>query len=145
MNQPPFTPRKIPGTHFCYRLSRLQGHSVAGRIMSTEKSNDFIGNRSHNLPACSIVPQATMLPHAPCADGNRNIILLNYNITWRFNTGSRNLPTLDRIWLLTVRMFKYLSFWLKGKMKPAGISEIKKGNIWKAKLMRLQPTVRTTP
>jgi hypothetical protein len=23
---------KIPGTHFCYRLSRPQGHSAAGRI-----------------------------------------------------------------------------------------------------------------
>jgi hypothetical protein len=25
-------PRKIPGTHFCYRLSQPQGHSAAGRI-----------------------------------------------------------------------------------------------------------------
>jgi hypothetical protein len=24
--QPPFIPRKIPGTHFCYGLSRPQGH-----------------------------------------------------------------------------------------------------------------------
>jgi hypothetical protein len=30
-------PRKIPGTHFCYRLSRPQGHSAAGRIKSIEK------------------------------------------------------------------------------------------------------------
>jgi hypothetical protein len=30
--RPPFTARKIPGTHFCYRLSRPQGHSVAGRV-----------------------------------------------------------------------------------------------------------------
>jgi hypothetical protein len=42
--QPPFTPRKIPGTHFCQRLSRPQGHNAAGRITSIEKSNDFIGN-----------------------------------------------------------------------------------------------------
>jgi hypothetical protein len=27
-----YLPEKIPGTHFCYRLSRPQGHSVAGRI-----------------------------------------------------------------------------------------------------------------
>jgi hypothetical protein len=27
-----FTPRKFPGTHFCWRLSRPQGHSAAGRI-----------------------------------------------------------------------------------------------------------------
>jgi hypothetical protein len=30
--RPLFTPKKIPGTHFCYRLSRPQGHSAAGRI-----------------------------------------------------------------------------------------------------------------
>jgi hypothetical protein len=28
---PPFTPRKIAGTHFCRRLSRPQGHRAAGR------------------------------------------------------------------------------------------------------------------
>jgi hypothetical protein len=30
----PFTTRKIPGTHFCQRLSRPQDHSAAGRIRS---------------------------------------------------------------------------------------------------------------
>jgi hypothetical protein len=29
---PPFIPRKIPGTHFCRRLSQPQGHRAAGRI-----------------------------------------------------------------------------------------------------------------
>jgi hypothetical protein len=35
-----FTPRKIPGTHFCYRLSRPQGHSAVGRkpVILTEFS-----------------------------------------------------------------------------------------------------------
>jgi hypothetical protein len=60
----PLPPRMIPGTHFCYRLSRPQGHSAAGRIRSIEKSND-IGNRTRDLPACSIVPQPTALPRAP--------------------------------------------------------------------------------
>jgi hypothetical protein len=27
-----FLPRKIPGTHFCYRLSQTHGHSAAGRV-----------------------------------------------------------------------------------------------------------------
>jgi hypothetical protein len=57
----PFTPRKISRTHFCNRLSQPQGHSVAGR-MSTDRSNDLIGNRTHNLLACSIVPRPTTLP-----------------------------------------------------------------------------------
>jgi hypothetical protein len=30
--RPPFIPTKIPGTHFCYRLSRPQGHSANGMI-----------------------------------------------------------------------------------------------------------------
>jgi hypothetical protein len=30
--RPPFTPRNIPGTHFCQRLSRPQDHSAAGMI-----------------------------------------------------------------------------------------------------------------
>jgi len=34
MQKPPLPPGNIPGTHFCYRLSRPQGHSAAGRIMS---------------------------------------------------------------------------------------------------------------
>ena len=51
----------IPGTHFSWRLSRLQSHSAAGRFMSMENSNDTIGNRTRDLPTCSAVPQ----PPAP--------------------------------------------------------------------------------
>jgi hypothetical protein len=58
------TLRMTPGTHFCWRLSRLQGHSAAGRIRSIEKSNDHIGNRTRYLPACRIVPQPTTLPRS---------------------------------------------------------------------------------
>jgi hypothetical protein len=38
---------------------------VVGSIKSIEKSNDLMGNRTYNLPACTIVPQPTMLLHAP--------------------------------------------------------------------------------
>ena len=65
-------PRNLPGTHFCYRLSRPQGHSVAGRIMSMKNSSDTIANRTRDLPICSAVPQTTALPHVPfyaCALG----------------------------------------------------------------------------
>jgi ssDNA-binding Zn-finger/Zn-ribbon topoisomerase 1 len=41
------------------RPSRLQDHSAAGRIRSTEKSNDLIGNQTRNFPACNTVPQCT--------------------------------------------------------------------------------------
>jgi hypothetical protein len=59
----PFTPRKIPGAHVCQRLSRLQGHSAAGRVVSIEKKI-IIRNRTLDLPACSLMPQPTTLPHA---------------------------------------------------------------------------------
>jgi hypothetical protein len=36
-------PRKIPGTHFCYRLSRPHGHYAAGRISSIENSMNSLG------------------------------------------------------------------------------------------------------
>lgn len=58
------SPRKISDTHFCQRLSVPQSHSAAGRIGSIENSNN-IRNRTHNLPACSIMPPPTTLPCAP--------------------------------------------------------------------------------
>jgi hypothetical protein len=65
----PFTPRKVHGTHFCWRISRPQGHNAAGSIRSIEKSSDLIGNRTRDLPACSIVQQPTTLPRAPVSPG----------------------------------------------------------------------------
>ena len=32
-HRPPLPPGNAPGTHFCYRLSRHQGHSAIGRIL----------------------------------------------------------------------------------------------------------------
>jgi hypothetical protein len=57
MHQPPLPPGNILGTHFCERLSRPQGHSAAGRIMSMIKSSVTIGNWTCDLPVCSAVPQ----------------------------------------------------------------------------------------
>jgi len=45
-----YPPRNIPDAHFCQRLSRPQGHSVAGRIKSMKNSNDSIVNRNRDLP-----------------------------------------------------------------------------------------------
>jgi hypothetical protein len=47
-----FTPGKIPGTHFYFRLSRPQGLIAAGiELNSIEKSSDLIRNRTRDLPA----------------------------------------------------------------------------------------------
>jgi len=58
-------PGNIPGTHFCLRLSRPQYHSGARRIMSMKISNDTMGNRTRDIPACSALPQPTAPPRAP--------------------------------------------------------------------------------
>ena len=44
----------IHGTLFCWRLSRPQCHSAAGRIMSINNSNDNIGNRTRALPLVAL-------------------------------------------------------------------------------------------
>jgi hypothetical protein len=43
-----YPPGKTPGTHFCCRLSRPQGHSATGRITSVKNPNDRIGNRTRS-------------------------------------------------------------------------------------------------
>ena len=45
-HRPPLPPGNKPGTHFCSRLSRPQGHSATGRIMLLKNSNDNSGNRT---------------------------------------------------------------------------------------------------
>jgi hypothetical protein len=44
-----YPPGKIPGTHFCYRLSQPRVHSADGRIMSMKNSNDPIWNRIYSI------------------------------------------------------------------------------------------------
>ena len=56
-----YPPGNIPGTRFCYKLSRPQGHSAARRIVSMENCNDTIGNRTRDLLACNAVPQQTVI------------------------------------------------------------------------------------
>jgi len=56
-----FTPRNILDTHFCYRLSRPQGHSATRRVKSTINPNYPIGNRTRNLLACTAVIMASLL------------------------------------------------------------------------------------
>ena len=48
-HRPHLPPGNSPGTHFCQRLSRPQGHSAIGRIMSMKNSNHTIWNRTSDL------------------------------------------------------------------------------------------------
>ena len=68
----------IPSTHFCYRLSRLQAHSEAGRITAMQNSNDKIGKGIRPLTARSAVPQTTAPPRAPYVHTlSSNILRIN--------------------------------------------------------------------
>ena len=42
-HRPPLPPGNTPGTHFCLRLSRPQGHSAIGRIMSMKNPMTLAG------------------------------------------------------------------------------------------------------
>ena len=55
-HRPHLPPGNSPGTHFCLRLSRPQGHSAIGRIMSMKNSKDTIWNRASDLQICSTAP-----------------------------------------------------------------------------------------
>jgi hypothetical protein len=52
----PLPPGNAPGTHFCWRLSRSQGRSAIGSIMSMKNSNVAIWYRTSDLTICSTVP-----------------------------------------------------------------------------------------
>jgi hypothetical protein len=62
-HRPPLPHRNIPGTHFCWRMSRYQGHSAAGSITS------ILMTPSGIEPATSscIAPTAPIYTHPPAA------------------------------------------------------------------------------
>jgi hypothetical protein len=68
-------PENITGTHFCW--------NAVGRIMSKKNSNDIIGNRTRDLPACSTVPQTNAHPRASVARGG-NVKSRENNIYYGF-------------------------------------------------------------
>jgi hypothetical protein len=64
-HRPPLPPGNAPGTHFCQRLSRPQGHSAIGKIMSMKNSNDTIWNQTSDIRfvAQYLNHCATAVPH----------------------------------------------------------------------------------
>jgi hypothetical protein len=56
MHRAHLPPGNTPGTHFCYRLSQPQGHSVI-RSYVDEKFHDTILERTSDLLICSAVPK----------------------------------------------------------------------------------------
>jgi hypothetical protein len=58
-------PGRSSGSHICLGQSKLQGHRMARRIMSSGKSSDLIWNSTKELAAYSIMSQPTTLLRAP--------------------------------------------------------------------------------
>jgi len=70
----PLSLGNIPGTHFCWRLSRPYGYSAVRRIMPMKNSNVTVGNRTRDLPACSLNQSRHRVPHH-FKDAQQNIAL----------------------------------------------------------------------
>ena len=54
--RPPLSSKRDHVTHFCRRLSPLQGGSAARRIISIKNSSDTIGKGTNDFPLCFAVP-----------------------------------------------------------------------------------------
>jgi hypothetical protein len=97
-------------THLCHRLSRPQGHSAAGSIVSMKNSNDSIGNRTGDLPVCSAVPQSNAPP--------RTVFHLNrslYDLTHRWSlpvTNQRRVWAVAEFTRLSVLTASNQRYWL---------------------------------
>jgi len=77
---PPLPPGNIPDTHLCLRLSRPQGHSAIGRIMSMKNSHGTIWTRASDIPICSTAP----LPLCYCGPHRDNVPYLITKIVGLF-------------------------------------------------------------
>ena len=58
-HRPPLPPGHVPGTHFCYRLSRSQSHSAIGKTMSMENSNDSSWDRTSLVTVTYVIMHNT--------------------------------------------------------------------------------------
>ena len=68
--------------YFCQSLSRHQGHSAAGRIMSMKIPSKSIGNLTRALQACRSVSQTTAPPSATKKHGvksKKNLVFGSQN------------------------------------------------------------------
>jgi len=98
-HQPPLPPRKYSWYSFLLEADWPQGHSEAGRIISMKNSNDTIGNRTLNLPACSAVSQPTV-PLCATHMCMVNFIHSMLMLEWAGVTSAGRVPFICREYLL---------------------------------------------
>jgi len=75
MHRPPLPPRNIPGTHFCYWLSRSQSHSAGGRILCQCK----IPMTPSGIEPATFRPQPTAPPRTPEIS---SVLYKNFTTFW---------------------------------------------------------------
>jgi hypothetical protein len=61
---PPPPPQEDSWYSFLLEAESTEGHSAAAKIRPIKKSNDLIGNRTRDLPACNTVSQPSTLLRA---------------------------------------------------------------------------------
>jgi hypothetical protein len=66
--------------------------------MSTKNSNDTIGNRTRDLPACRAVPQQTAPLRAPSVMDMKEKYRLGDKRTWCYNIKATVKETDFRVW-----------------------------------------------
>jgi hypothetical protein len=123
-HRPSLPSGNTPGTHFCLRLSRPQGHSATGRISSLKNSNDTIGNRTRDLPVCSVVSKPISHLAPPTERNMANLLahkiyklqLINFKTTHSKPPFLCALPSLVRATYLVIptRFLRTLLFATKG-------------------------------
>jgi hypothetical protein len=82
--------------------------------MPTKNSNDIIGHRTRDLPACSEVPQPTAPPRGPLNDMNRTVFTMHgdtYQFTARYDVTFNITDT--NFMVLKVKAFD--SYFVSGK------------------------------
>jgi hypothetical protein len=97
-----YSPGIIPGSHFRWRLSQPQDCSVAGRTMSVKNSSYTIGDRTRNLPACSMVYIRIFARQANTTFKYKNlkVKLINCNAIVYFNRQPHGIPDgMPHYWL----------------------------------------------
>jgi hypothetical protein len=75
-HRPPSPPRKYSWYSFLLEDGSTPGQQCGRRIMSKKNSNDTIRNQTHDLPACSAVPQ----PTAPLCTYSGKISYCTYGV-----------------------------------------------------------------
>jgi hypothetical protein len=88
---------------FCSTLSRPQGHSTVGRIISMRNSNYAVENRTRELPACNTAPQ----PTAPSGDP-----WLKYGNDVKYNNCKYGNVDYKASSILTMFWIKFIAFLL---------------------------------